>query len=237
MVCTLPASSPSVAGRVTPPGTSAQRQVARARERHHHGGQPLVARRDAQHGLPRRQRADEAPQHDGRVVAVRQAVEHAGRALRAAVARIRCRSPRTARSPAGAQRVRRLLDEEADLPVPRVIAERDGRAVGRAHAARGREHQHLRPPELARGQAHAHVLSPAEEVTAGPADQVVRRHRETPRRSGRARAHLVDRRVGGGERIEGHTSSRVRRSSTRRESPRALRSASSGGSTAGSASW
>jgi hypothetical protein len=42
-------------GSVTPPGTSTQGSVVHAGQRHHHGGQPLVARRHAEHSRARRQ--------------------------------------------------------------------------------------------------------------------------------------------------------------------------------------
>ena len=99
IVWTLPASSPSIGGSVTPPGTRTQGSRV-SRQRHHHRRQSLVARRHAQHAAPRRQRADQSPQHGRRIVAIRQAVEHARRALRATVARIgnirgkRARPPR-----------------------------------------------------------------------------------------------------------------------------------------------
>ena len=86
MVCTLPASSPSLGGSVTPPGTRTHGQVVQRGQRHHHRRQALVAGGDAEHARARRQRADQPAQHDGGVVAVGQAVHHAGRALRAAVA-------------------------------------------------------------------------------------------------------------------------------------------------------
>ena len=65
------------------------RQVVHRRQRHHHRRQALVARRHAEHSGPRRQRTNQPSQDDRGVVAIRQAVEHAGRSLRAAVARDR----------------------------------------------------------------------------------------------------------------------------------------------------
>ena len=63
-----------------------RRQIGHARQRHQHRGQALVAGGDAQHAAPRGQRTDQSPQHDRGVVAVRQAIEHAGGAVGAAVA-------------------------------------------------------------------------------------------------------------------------------------------------------
>ena len=91
IVCTRPASSPSIGSSVTPPGTSTHGRSWLAGERHHHRRQALVAGRDAEHAAARRQRADQPAEDHRRVVAVRQAVEHRRRALRAAVARIGAR--------------------------------------------------------------------------------------------------------------------------------------------------
>ena len=81
--------------------------------------------------------------HHRRVVAVGQAVHHARRALRAAVARVGARSRRTARSRSALQLLGRRLHQQADLPVAGVVAERDRRAVGGAQAALGAEDQEL----------------------------------------------------------------------------------------------
>jgi hypothetical protein len=55
-------------------------------KRHQHGGQALVAGGDTQHAAARGQRADQPTQHGRGVVAISQAVHHAGRALRPAIA-------------------------------------------------------------------------------------------------------------------------------------------------------
>ena len=138
IVCTLPASSPSSGGSVTPPGTSTHGRSRIARERHHHRGQALVAGGDAEHA-----RAASGSERISRrktmrrVVAVRQAVDHARRALRAAVARVGDRSRRTARHSQALQLLGGRLHQQADLPVAGVVAERDRRAVRRAEAALG----------------------------------------------------------------------------------------------------
>ena len=88
MVCTAPASSPTVGGQRHAAGHDDHREVALRGQRQHHRGQALVAGRHAHHAAPRGQRADQAAEHDGRVVAVGEAVHHAERALRAAVARV-----------------------------------------------------------------------------------------------------------------------------------------------------
>ena len=100
------------------------RQVGHAGQREHHRGDTLVAGRHADHALAPGQRANQAAEHGGRVVAVGQAVHHPGRALRAAVAGVgdHCGE----RHHAGpTQLFGGLPHEQADLPVARVVAERD----------------------------------------------------------------------------------------------------------------
>ncbi len=69
-------------------GNQHRGKIGRAGQRHHHGRQPLVAGGDSQHAAPRRQRSDQAAEQNGGIVSIRQAVEHAHRALGAAIARI-----------------------------------------------------------------------------------------------------------------------------------------------------
>ena len=88
MDCTLPASSPSVGGSVTPPGTSTHGRSCIAARAIIIAGRPLSQVATPITPLPRRQRADQPAQHHRGVVAIGQAVHHAGRALRAAVAGI-----------------------------------------------------------------------------------------------------------------------------------------------------
>ncbi len=140
---TLPASSLPSAGRVTPPGISmhASRSCS-ARERHHHGGQTFVAGGDADDAAARGQRTDEPSEDGGRVVAIRQRIEHGGSALAAAVAGIGA----VGGEGHGALRfqfARGGFHEQADFPVAGVIAESDGRAVGGADAAVGAEDEEL----------------------------------------------------------------------------------------------
>src|SRR5207302_1278648 len=54
------------------------RQLVHRGERHYHRRQSLVAGGDPEHAPPVRQRADEPPEDLGRVVAVREAVQHSG---------------------------------------------------------------------------------------------------------------------------------------------------------------
>src|SRR5205085_5073859 len=131
---------------------------------------PPIARRDAEDTLPRREAADQTAEDQRRVVAIREAVHHADGALRAAVARIRAeRGERQALE--RRQLARGGLDQEPDLPVAGVIAERDRPAVGSTHAALRAEDQVLRPAELARIPAHPRVLREPEDVAARTLEQ------------------------------------------------------------------
>ena len=138
-------------------------QIVAGRERHHHRRQPLVAGGDPQHSAARRERADEATEDRRRVVAIRQAVEHRRRTLRAAVARVGARSGERNRSRAGEFTGGRF-HQQADFPVTGVITKRDRRSIRCADAAVGREHQELPPAECRGVPAHAGVLRPAEEI-------------------------------------------------------------------------
>jgi hypothetical protein len=121
-------------------GNQDARQIARGGERHHHRGETFVASGHADHAAPRGQGTDEAAKNAGRVVAVSQRVEHAGGALRAAVAGVGA----IGSEGDGAERFELLgggVHQEADFPVAGVVPERDGRAVGRADAAVGAENE------------------------------------------------------------------------------------------------
>src|SRR6266446_3966123 len=63
-------------------------QILDSSQGHHHRGQSFVASGDADYPGALRERADETPKNLRRLVAIRQAVEHAGRALRAAITRV-----------------------------------------------------------------------------------------------------------------------------------------------------
>ena len=89
MVCTLPASSPSLGQQRDAAGNQHGGQIAPAdASAIIIAGRPLSQVAMPSTPLPRGQRAHQPAQHHGRIVAVRQRVHHAGGALRAAVARI-----------------------------------------------------------------------------------------------------------------------------------------------------
>ena len=171
------------------------RQVMGSRQRDHHGGQPLVARRHADHAAARRQRPDQPPEDHGRVVAVRETVHHAGRPLRAPVAGI---GAVTAEGDA-AQRRQLLggrLHEQSHLPVAGVVPQGHRRSVGRADSALGAEDQVLPAVQLAGTPPHAHVLGQGEQVAAGTFPQHVVGQRQAAFRTRRAGPDVEDGRIG-----------------------------------------
>src|SRR5437660_152876 len=82
-----------------------------------------------------------------RAVPIRQTVEHTGRALCAAIARIRNESGKRNRLQAPKLR-RRLLDEQADFPVTRVIAQRERFSIGISQTALRAQNEKLFAPCL-----------------------------------------------------------------------------------------
>ena len=141
-------------------------EVGRARERHHHGGKAFVAGGHADDAAAGGQRADLAAEDGGGVIAIRQGIEHAGRALGAAIAGIGAVCGK-GDGVVGGEFLGRFLHEQADFPVARVIAQRDGGAVGAADAAVGAEDEDFLAAELGGVPPHAGILGPAEEVSGG----------------------------------------------------------------------
>ena len=147
--CTLPASSPSSGEQRDAAGHQHAGQIVHARQRHHHGRQSLVAGGDADDAAARGQRADQAAEDGRGIVAIGQGIEHAGGALRAAVAGVGA----VGGEGDGAERLQFLgggVHEQPDLPVAGVVAERDGRAIGGADAAVGAEDQEFLAAERCR---------------------------------------------------------------------------------------
>ena len=177
-------------------------QVARGGEGHHHGGEALVAGGDAEDAAARGQRADEAAEDGGGVVAVGQGIEHAGGALGAAVAGVGA----VGGEGDGAERLQFFgggVHEQADFPVAGVVAEGDGRAVGGADAAVGAEDEEFLAAERGRVPAHAGVLAPAEEVAGGAVEEHLGGDGERAGGAGGFAADVVDGGVGGVEYV-GH---------------------------------
>ena len=115
-LCTRAASSPSSAASVTPPGTRTQGKSCMAARAIIIAGSPLS--QVATPITPRRVGSERIrrAKDGGRIVAIRQAVEHAGGALGAAVAGVRA----IGREGDGAQRLEfacRGFHQQADFPV------------------------------------------------------------------------------------------------------------------------
>ena len=126
MVCTLPASSPSVGGSVTPPGTRTHGRSCMPARAIIIAGSPLSQVATPMTPRARRQRTNQPAQHHGRIVAIRQAIHHADGALRAAVARIGAEAgERHAAEPSNL--LGRRLHEQPDFPMAGVIAQSDRR--------------------------------------------------------------------------------------------------------------
>ena len=109
-------------------------------ERHHHGGEAFVAGGDTDDAAARGQGADQAAEDSGGIVAIGQAVEHAGSALGAAVARIGDEARERDRAESG-EFLGAFANLETDLPVAGVIAEGDGFSVFVSKSAQSRENQ------------------------------------------------------------------------------------------------
>jgi len=178
-------------------------EIAAAGQRHHHRGEALVARCDAEHAAARRERSDQSSEHRRGIVAERQTVEHRGRALGSAVARVGTR--RRERHGAGLpEHVRGRFNEQPDFPVSRVIAERDWCAVGGANATVRGQHQELPATERGGIPAHSRVLAPAEQVTGREFAQHLGGERQGPGGTSRTRRDVENRRIVGVERIDNH---------------------------------
>ena len=161
----------------------------------HHRREPLVAGGDSDDPLAARQRADQPAEDDGRVVSVGEAVHHAGRPLRPTVAGVGHR-PGERDGAAGPQLLGRRADEQAHLPVPGVVAQRDrlaGRAAEPAHRA---EDQERLAADLLGRPAHARILGQAEQVPGRPFAEHRVRQRQGPRGPIGGRLDLIKGRVG-----------------------------------------
>ncbi len=166
-------------------------QVAERGERHRHRGQALVARADGDHAAPRGQAPHQPTEDQRRVVPVRERVEHPGRALGATVAGVGdVRGERKRAEPVELER--RLADEQRDLPVAGVVAERDRAPVVRAQPSVGGEDQERVAGGLRRVPAHAGVLGQPEHVAGRPVAKELRRQGEQPGRALRRRLDVEE---------------------------------------------
>ena len=194
----VPASSPTAGGSVTPPGTITPGSAGSPATAIIIAGSPL-----SQVAMPRTpwpRGSDRASRRRTIAASFRygQAVEHAGRALRPPVAGVGA-GPGERDDLQTAQLLRRGLDQEADLPVPGVVPERDRLPVGGAQAALRAEDEELPASGLRGLPPHAGVLAQAEEVAARAVAQQVLGQGQAPRGAGSSRLDLVDLR---GARVE-----------------------------------
>ncbi len=166
------------------------REIFHPGQGHHDRRETFVARRDADDSRPQGERADEAAKNLRGVIAKREAVEHAGRALGAPIARVRAITGegQGAELP---QLQGRGLDEQADFPVPGVVAQRDRFAVRRAQSALGADDEELFAADFTRIPPHPGVLAQAEDVAARPLAEHPGRERQASGRPGRFGFELI----------------------------------------------
>ena len=187
----------TVAGRQShAAGNQHAGELFRPRQGHHHGGEPLVAGCDPQHALAARERADQAPEDDGCIVAIRQAVHHPGRPLGPAVAGVG-NHPGKRYHVEAPQFLGGLLDENPDLPVARMIAQRDRLAVGPPQTSLGAENQVWVASNLGGRPSHPGVLGQPEQVAGRPIPEHLVGQRQRAGRPLGRRSHLVNGWVGG----------------------------------------
>src|SRR5262245_63275094 len=74
----------------------------------------------------------------------------------------------------------------------RVITEGQRFSVRQSDSALCAENQHFRPAEPGRLPSHPDILSPTEDVAAGPIEQIRLRQRKAPRRSALTGHHRKD---------------------------------------------
>ena len=156
--------------------------LSRRGQRHHHGRQPLVAGGNAHHALAGGQRAHQAAQHNGRIVAKRQRVQHARCALGAAIAGIGACSRKRNRAQC-LQFARGFSHQQAHFPVSGMEAKGNGLAVFGAQAAMRAQNQEFGIEQAIRLPAHAGILAQAEEISRRLGQQHLRGERQQPRRA------------------------------------------------------
>ena len=127
----------------------------------------------------KRQRPGETPEKDGGVIAIRQAVEHAGGSLRPAIAGIGTK-PGKGNDLQPAKFLRRGLNEQSDFPMTGMITEGNRFAVWGAQSALRAENQELFPPRLGRVPAHAGVLRHPKQIAAGTVPEHFFGNRQAP---------------------------------------------------------
>jgi hypothetical protein len=134
------------------------RILSRGCERHHHGGQSLVAGGDADNSLAGWERPHQAAQHNRSIVAKGQRVHHAGCALRAAIAGIGA-SPGKGNGVQRLQFTGGLCHKQAHFPVSGMETESNGLSIVGAQAAMSAEDQKLWIEKPIRVPTHAGILT------------------------------------------------------------------------------
>src|SRR5437867_597090 len=109
-------------------------QIFQSGERHHHGGQTLVARGNPNNARTRRKRTREPTKDNRGIVAIRQAIEHPSGALGAAIAWIGAIGGEGDRTEA-TQFDGCGFNKRANLPMARMVSERNGPAIRAAQTA------------------------------------------------------------------------------------------------------
>ena len=172
-------------------GDDHARQIPQPRHRHHHGRQPFVASRHAQHAGAQRQRARQPAEDHRRVIPIRQAVKHTRRPLRPPVARIGTK-PGEGNGLQAGQLLRRRLHQQPDFPMPGMIAQRHRFAVRRAQTALRAQDQELLASRFRRVPSHARIERHPEKIAAGTVKQHFFRDRQPARRAGRLRLDFIN---------------------------------------------
>ena len=116
-----------------------------------------------------RQRTDQTPHDDRRIVAIRQTVEHARRALGTTITRIGTIGGIWDPTEAGHLSCRRF-HEQTHFPMPCVITQRDGRTIGGTNATQGADQEKFGSPQMCRIPAHTRILAEGEDVTTRRGD-------------------------------------------------------------------
>jgi hypothetical protein len=151
--------------------------MPRSGQREHRRRQPFVAGCDPDDTGRRRQRPNQSTHHDGGIVAIGQAVEHAGRALGPSVAGVAAVDRKRDRA-AFAKAACRLADEQADFPVTGVVSERQRLAVIGAQPAECADDDVLLALQRTGIPPHADVLGESEQIAARLIPQHVRGERQ-----------------------------------------------------------
>ena len=170
------------------------RQFLHGGECHHHRGQAFIARGNPDDTFSRRQGADESAENLRRIVAVSEAIHHPDGALRSAITRIGAVAGERD-SVKFLQLMRHRLHEESYLPMPGVITERDGTAIGRTDTALRAEDEELLAAKFCRCPAHGGVVAQPKDVATWPSQEHLFGEREAPFGASRVRLDVID--VGG----------------------------------------